>query len=36
MPIMKPKADQPKAPESKPGPKPDPKDDLKSIPMPEL
>ena len=37
---MKPNADQPKAPEAKPGPKPDAKpdskDDLKSLPMPEL
>ena len=33
---MKPNADQPKAPESKPGSKPDAKDDLKSLPMPEL
>jgi H+-transporting ATPase len=33
---MEPNADQPKAPESKPGPKPDAKDDLKSLPMPEL
>ena len=29
-------ADQPKAPESKPGSKPNGKDDLKSLPMPEL
>jgi H+-transporting ATPase len=29
-------ADQPKAPESKPGLKPHAKDDLKSLPMPEL
>jgi len=29
---MKPSADQPKAPESKPGAKPDAKDDLKSLP----
>jgi len=36
MPIMKSKADQPKAPESKPGSKPTAKDDLKSLPMPEL
>jgi H+-transporting ATPase len=28
--------DQPKAPESKPGSKPEAKDDLKSLPMPEL
>ena len=33
---MKPNADQPKTPESKPGAKPDTKDDLKSLPMPEL
>ena len=33
---MKPNADQPKAPESKPGSKPDAKDDLKSLPMPEV
>ena len=33
---MEPNADQPKAPESKPGSKPDAKDDLKSLPMPEL
>ena len=33
---MKPNADQPKAPESKPGSKPDAKDDLKSLPMSEL
>ena len=33
---MEPTADQPKAPESKPGPKPNAKDDLKSLPMPEL
>ena len=33
---MKPNADQPKAPESKPGSKPEAKDDLKSLPMPEL
>jgi H+-transporting ATPase len=33
---MKPHADQSKAPESKPGPKPNAKDDLKSLPMPEL
>jgi H+-transporting ATPase len=33
---MKPNADQPKAPESKPGSKPDAKDDLKSLPMAEL
>ncbi len=29
-------ADQPKASESKPGPKPDAKDDLKTLPMPEV
>ena len=38
--MMKPNADQPKAPDPKPGPKPDAKpdakDDLKSLPMPEL
>jgi len=33
---MKPNAHQPKAPESKPGSKPNAKDDLKSVPMPEL
>ena len=33
---MKPNADQPKAPESKPGSKPEAKDDLKSLPMPEV
>ena len=33
---MEPNADQPKAPESKPGAKPDAKDDLKSLSMPEL
>jgi H+-transporting ATPase len=33
---MEPSADQPKAPESKPGSKPNAKDDLKSLPMPEL
>jgi H+-transporting ATPase len=33
---MKPNTDQPKTPESKPGAKPDTKDDLKSLPMPEL
>jgi len=33
---MEPHADQPKAPESKPGSKPNVKDDLKSLPMPEL
>ena len=37
---MEPNADQPKAPEAKPGPKPDAKpdakDDLKSLPMPEV
>ena len=33
---MKPNTDQPEAPRSKPGSKPDAKDDLKSLPMPEL
>jgi H+-transporting ATPase len=33
---MEPKTDQPKAPESRPGSKPNTKDDLKSLPMPEL
>jgi H+-transporting ATPase len=33
---MEPNSDQPKAPESKPGLKPNAKDDLKSLPMPEL
>ena len=33
---MDPHADQPKAPESKPGSKPDAKDDLKSLPLPEV
>ena len=33
---MKPNADQPKVPESKPGSKSDAKDDLKSLPLPEL
>jgi H+-transporting ATPase len=33
---MKPNADQPKAPESKPGSKPNAKDDLKSLPLPEV
>jgi H+-transporting ATPase len=33
---MKLNIDQPKAPESKPGSKPNAKDDLKSLPMPEL
>ena len=33
---MKLNADQPKAPESKPGSKPDAKDDLKTLPMPEV
>jgi hypothetical protein len=36
IPIMKPNADQPKAPESKPGSKPNAKDDLKSLPLPEV
>jgi H+-transporting ATPase len=33
---MKPNTDQPKTPESKPGSKTETKDDLKSLPMPEL
>jgi H+-transporting ATPase len=33
---MEPNTDQPKAPESKAGPKPNAKDDLQSLPMPEL
>jgi len=33
---MKPNADQPKPPESKPGSKPNAKDDLKSLPLPEV
>ena len=33
---MEPHADQPKAPESKPGSKPDAQGDLKSLPMPAL
>ena len=33
---MEPDADQPKGPESKPGSNPDAKDDLKSLPMPQL
>ena len=33
---MEPNADESKAPESKPGSKPNAKDDLKSLPMPEL
>jgi H+-transporting ATPase len=33
---MEPNAEQPKAPESKPGSKPDGSDDLQSLPMPEL
>jgi len=33
---MKPNTDQPKVPESKPGSKLDAKDDLKSLPMPEV
>jgi H+-transporting ATPase len=33
---MEPNADQPKASESKPGSKPDAKDDLKSLPLPEV
>ena len=36
MPIMEPNSDQPKAPESKPESRPNAKDDLKSLPMPEL
>jgi hypothetical protein len=34
--IMKANADQPKAPGAKPGSKSDAKDDLKSLPMPEV
>ena len=34
--MMEPKADAPKAAEPKPGSKPDAKDDLKSLPMPEV
>jgi hypothetical protein len=34
--IMEPNADQPKAPEAKPGSRPDAKDDLKSLPLPEV
>jgi len=33
---MKPVADRPKTPDSKPNPKPDPKDDLKTLPMDQL
>jgi hypothetical protein len=33
---MEPSADQPRAPESKPAPKPNAKDNLKSLPLPEL
>jgi H+-transporting ATPase len=33
---MKPNADKPKSPEAKPGSKPESKDDLKSLPMPEV
>ena len=33
---MEPNADQPKASESKPGSKADAKDDLKSLPLPEV
>jgi len=33
---MKPNTDKPKALEPKPGAKPEPKDDLKSLPMPEV
>ena len=36
MATMKPNADQPKVVQSKSGSKPDAKDDLKSLPMPEL
>jgi len=36
IPIMKPNGDQPKAPESKPGSKSNVKDDLKSLPLPEV
>ena len=36
MPVMESNVDQAKAPESKPGPEPNAKDDLKSLPMPEL
>jgi H+-transporting ATPase len=36
IPIMEPNTDQPKASGSKPGSNPTAKDDLKSIPMPEL
>ena len=34
--MTKPNSDQPKAPAAKPGSKPDAKDDLKSLPMPEV
>ena len=34
--IMKPNADQPNAPDAKPGSKPEAKDDLKSLPLPEV
>jgi len=33
---MKAKTDKSKAPDAKPGTKPEPKDDLKSLPMPEV
>ncbi|MEN8690071.1 MAG: cation-transporting P-type ATPase, partial [Desulfobacterales bacterium] len=33
---MEANADRPEAPESKPGSKPDAKDDLKTLPLPEL
>ena len=36
MPTTERTADQPKAPESKPGSKPSAKDDLKSLPLPEV
>ncbi len=36
IPFMTPNAEQPKAPESKPGLKPYAKDDLKSLPLPEV
>jgi H+-transporting ATPase len=36
IPIMEPNADQPKAHESKPGSKPNAKEDLKSLPLPEV
>ena len=34
--MVKPNTDKPKSPEAKPGAKPEPKDDLKSLPMPEV